>query len=184
MFIGRVVLPAAGLVLAIALTWQLGADDHGAHRGDSRGESAQSIAPTARSSGRITAEGRVVAYPGAEVTVGTEVLGTIINMPAREKATVHKGDLLVELRSDDVKAVAAGSPSSADRGRGGPAPRAGPHPAGPDLPRRRRHGSRRRLTIGSTNTRPPSPAATPPRRPSTASRPRRPSTASSHRSTA
>ena len=54
--------------------------------------------------GRITAEGRVVAYPGAEVTVGTEVLGTIINMPALEKAAVRKGDLLVELRADDVRA--------------------------------------------------------------------------------
>ena len=39
------------------------------------------------------------------MTVGTEVLGTIINMPVLEKATVHKGDLLVELRSDDVKAA-------------------------------------------------------------------------------
>src|SRR4029077_17250816 len=54
--------------------------------------------------GRITAEGRVVAYPGAEVTVGTEVLGTIVSMPARENAAVRKGDLLVELRADDVRA--------------------------------------------------------------------------------
>jgi HlyD family secretion protein len=38
------------------------------------------------------------------VTVGTEVLGTIINMPARETASVQKGDLLVELKADDVKA--------------------------------------------------------------------------------
>jgi HlyD family secretion protein len=38
------------------------------------------------------------------VTVGTEVLGTIINMPARETVAVRKGDLLVELRSDDIKA--------------------------------------------------------------------------------
>ncbi len=54
---------------------------------------------------RITAEGRLVAYPGARVTVGTEVLGTIIKMPVLEKAAVRKGDLLVELRSDDVKAA-------------------------------------------------------------------------------
>ena len=56
------------------------------------------------SSGRITAEGRVVAYPDAEVTVGTEVLGTILRMPAREKQAVHKGDLLLELRADEVRA--------------------------------------------------------------------------------
>ena len=54
--------------------------------------------------GRVTAEGRVAAYPGAEVTVGTEVLGTIVAMPAREKASVHRGDLLVQLRDDEVKA--------------------------------------------------------------------------------
>ena len=57
-----------------------------------------------QSSGWIAAEGRVVAYPGAEVTVGTEVVGTIINVPAQENAVVRKGDLLVELRADDVKA--------------------------------------------------------------------------------
>ena len=66
--------------------------------------------PRPRPAGRITAEGRVVAYPGAEVTVGTEVLGTIISMPAREKAAVRKGDLLVELRADDVKASLARGP--------------------------------------------------------------------------
>jgi RND family efflux transporter MFP subunit len=65
---------------------------------------AQSSRAVVHSAGRITAEGRVVAYPGAEVTVGTEVLGTIVNMPALENAAVRKGDLLVELRADDVKA--------------------------------------------------------------------------------
>ena len=39
------------------------------------------------------------------MTVGTEVLGTIVNMPVLEKAAVQKGDLLVELRSEDVKAA-------------------------------------------------------------------------------
>jgi len=38
------------------------------------------------------------------VTVGTEVLGTIINMHARETVAVRRGDLLAEFRSDDVKA--------------------------------------------------------------------------------
>jgi HlyD family secretion protein len=102
MFIGRVVLPAAGLILAIAVTWQsvksiTAQEGVGPIR-------LQSIAATG-SLPRITAEGRVVAYPGARVTVGTEVLGTIVSMPALEKATVRKGDLLVELRSEDVKAA-------------------------------------------------------------------------------
>lgn len=102
MFMGRVVLPAGGLVLAIALTW------HSVrtitNQSDAGPVRMQSIAATGPFP-RITAEGRVVAYPGARVTVGAEVLGTIINMPVREKASVRKGDLLVELRSDEVKAA-------------------------------------------------------------------------------
>ena len=102
MFLGRVVLPALGLVVAAGLTW------NSVRQITARTE----ISPRRRSppglrlaaAGRITAEGRVVAYPGAEVTVGTEVLGTIISMPAVETMAVRKGDLLVELRADDVKA--------------------------------------------------------------------------------
>ena len=102
MFLGRVVLPAVGLAVAVSLTW------NSVRKITARTEAIRMArarrGPQSASSGRITAEGRVVAYPGAEVTVGTEVLGTIINMPARENAAVRKGDLLVELRADDVKA--------------------------------------------------------------------------------
>ena len=102
MFLGRVVLPVLGLAVAAGLTW------NSVRKITARTESHHAWpsppGPRLESSGRIIAEGRVVAYPGAEVTVGTEVLGTIINMPARENAAVRKGDLLVELRSDDVKA--------------------------------------------------------------------------------
>ena len=102
MFLGRVVLPALGLVLAATLTWH-SVRNVTATPTDVPGQRPVRAA-SARVPGRITAEGRVVAYPGAEVTVGTEVLGTIINMPVREKAAVHKGDLLVELRADEVMA--------------------------------------------------------------------------------
>lgn len=102
MFLGRVVLPAIGLFVAIGVTWQ-------SFRTVTAPTDVISVAEpertTARTAGRIVAEGRVVAYPGAQVTVGTEVLGTIINMPARETVAVRKGDVLVELRSDDVKAA-------------------------------------------------------------------------------
>jgi len=102
MLLGRVVLPAIGVILAAALIWQL-----------ARGLTTESEAVAVRelaalsshAPGGINAEGRVVAYPGAEVTVGTEVLGTIVNMPVMEKTAVHKGDLLVELRSDQVRAA-------------------------------------------------------------------------------
>jgi HlyD family secretion protein len=101
MFVGRVVLPAIGLVMAVSMTWQ------SMRAITARTEVTRPGAPTLRaahSRGRIIAEGRVVAYPGAEVTVGSEVVGTVISMPACEKGAVRKGDLLVELRADDVSA--------------------------------------------------------------------------------
>jgi HlyD family secretion protein len=101
MFLGRVILPAIGLFVAVGVTWHSFRKVTARTEVISVGESGRSAA---RATGRIIAEGRVVAYPGAQVNVGTEVLGTIINMPARETVAVRKGDLLVELRSDDVKA--------------------------------------------------------------------------------
>ena len=101
MFLGRVVLPAIGLIVAVGVTWQSFRKVTARTEVISVGEPARSAA---RSTGRIIAEGRVVAYPGAQATVGTEVMGTIINMPARETVAVRKGDLLVEFRSDDIKA--------------------------------------------------------------------------------
>jgi HlyD family secretion protein len=91
------------VLLAIALAWQW-------VQGVAvvRTEAGTPVAGEPSGSGdrpdRVTAEGRVVAYPGAEVTVGTEVLGTILRMPARENAAVRKGDLLAELRADEVRA--------------------------------------------------------------------------------
>jgi RND family efflux transporter MFP subunit len=99
MILGRVVLPAIGLLLAVTLTWNSVRNIPAREEKSSDPAALSSIL-----SGRITAEGRVVAYPGAEVTVGTEVLGTIVNLPVREKTSVHKGDLLVEFRADDVRA--------------------------------------------------------------------------------
>jgi RND family efflux transporter MFP subunit len=100
MLLGRVVLPAAGIILAATLTWQSVRSIIAPADVLSMGLPASSSSPP----GRITAEGRVVAYPGAEVTVGTEVVGTIIKMPVRQNTAVKKGDLLVELRADEVLA--------------------------------------------------------------------------------
>jgi HlyD family secretion protein len=102
LFLGRVVLPAIGLCVAVGVTWHSFLKVTARPDVISRTEPARSAT---HASGQIVAEGRIVAYPGAQVTVGTEVLGTIINMPARETVAVRKGDLLAELRSDDVKAA-------------------------------------------------------------------------------
>jgi len=112
MFLGRILLPALGLLLAAVLFWQAvrnvtagGATEMiPPESGPAQSTTAYPNSSPTTSPDAITAEGRVVAYPGGEVTVGTEVLGTIINMPVREKSAVHKGDLLAELRSDAVRA--------------------------------------------------------------------------------
>jgi RND family efflux transporter MFP subunit len=101
MILGRVLLPAAGLLLAAAIAWHsvqtiTAPTDAGPVRLQSTAFAGSPV--------RIAAEGRIVTYPGAQVTISTEVLGTIVSIPVLEKATVRKGDLLVELRTDDVKA--------------------------------------------------------------------------------
>lgn len=58
-------------------------------------------------SGRVAAEGRVVAYPGAEVVVGTDLPGTVVILRVQEKEKVRRGQLVAELRSDDYRAALA-----------------------------------------------------------------------------
>lgn len=60
-----------------------------------------------RRTGAVAAEGRLVAYPDGEVNVGTEVAGTIVRFPVKEKSAVRKGELVVELRADDLRAALA-----------------------------------------------------------------------------
>jgi HlyD family secretion protein len=53
----------------------------------------------------VAAEGRVVAYPGAEVKVGAEWSGRLVSVRVREGDTVRKGDLLAEIESDELRAA-------------------------------------------------------------------------------
>lgn len=59
---------------------------------------------TTRRADSVLAEGRVVTYPGAEVVVAAELAGTIVRLVVQEKSIVRKGDLIAELRSDDLRA--------------------------------------------------------------------------------
>ena len=63
--------------------------------------------PAAPARTSVAAEGRVVAYPGAEVVVGTDLAGTIVVLKVQEKEKVRRGQLLAELRSDDHRAALA-----------------------------------------------------------------------------
>lgn len=48
-----------------------------------------------------------MAYPGAEVVVGTDLAGTVVILNVQEKDRVRRGQLLAELRSDDHRAALA-----------------------------------------------------------------------------
>ena len=54
---------------------------------------------------RVVAEGRVVTYPGAEVTVGTDVAGTIETLKVEEKDSVRKGDVIAIIKAHDTHAA-------------------------------------------------------------------------------
>ena len=56
---------------------------------------------------RVIAEGRMVAYPGAEVEIGTDLAGTLDEVQVSEKSRVKKGDVLARLRADDYRAELA-----------------------------------------------------------------------------
>lgn len=68
-------------------------------------KAAPAAPPPPSNSNRVAAEGRVVAYPGAQVVVGTDLAGTIVVLPVQEKDRIRKGQLLAQLRSDDYRAA-------------------------------------------------------------------------------
>jgi RND family efflux transporter MFP subunit len=57
--------------------------------------------------GPVAAEGRVVAYPGAEVKVGFERVGRLVRVAVQEGQAVRKGDLLAEFEVDELRASLA-----------------------------------------------------------------------------
>lgn len=62
-----------------------------------RPEAPRAIPAAALQAPRVIAEGRVVAYPGAQAVVGTDFTGTIARLLVHEKDAVKKGQLLAEL---------------------------------------------------------------------------------------
>ncbi|HEY8131582.1 MAG TPA: efflux RND transporter periplasmic adaptor subunit [Thermoanaerobaculia bacterium] len=69
-----------------------------------RSAATQKQLPAAKT---ISAEGRLVAYPGAEVIVGSDVAGTIERLTVEEKQSVRRGDVLAVIRADDTRAALA-----------------------------------------------------------------------------
>jgi RND family efflux transporter MFP subunit len=50
----------------------------------------------------VAAEGRVVAYPGAEVTIGADAVGRLLRVNVEEGDIVRKGQVLAEIDASDL----------------------------------------------------------------------------------
>jgi HlyD family secretion protein len=94
----RILFPILGIVFVIITVVQVKAM-----------RSSRVAEPPHRAAGasKLSAEGRVVAYPGFEVTVGSDVAGTIERVPVKERDSVRKGDVLAVIRADDTRAALA-----------------------------------------------------------------------------
>ena len=66
--------------------------------------SSQTHAVQQAGNARVVAEGRLVTYPGAEVVISAEQSGLILRLPVDEKSRVRKGDLVAELKADELRA--------------------------------------------------------------------------------
>ncbi len=101
----RFALPLVGVLLVFALVWQVNPESI-THTIESQEKSEAAAVQTRAPEKPLTirTEGRVVAYPNAEVNVGTDVAGTIVYLPVKERDFVPKGQVIAELRSDDQRA--------------------------------------------------------------------------------
>ena len=93
----RLLYPILGLLIVIATVVQVSA---------TRTPKVATPQATAKlETPRVVAEGRVVTYPGAEVTVGTDVAGTIERLNVDEKQQVRAGEVIAIIRADDTRAA-------------------------------------------------------------------------------
>jgi HlyD family secretion protein len=105
----RLALSAMGLLLTTGLIVQSQSSEWSARLRDWLPPASAEVGHVAESpvSPCVAAEGRIVAYPGAEVVVGTEVAGLIVRLTVKEKSAVRAGDLVAELNSADLRASSA-----------------------------------------------------------------------------
>jgi RND family efflux transporter MFP subunit len=93
----RVILPLAALGALSAFVLRV--------RG--RGGPVTETAASAATASLIRAEGRLVAYPDADVTVGTDLQGIVAQVFVEEGAHVRRGERLVELDASEQRAALA-----------------------------------------------------------------------------
>ena len=92
----RILYPALAVLLLVATVAQVYA---------TRPKPVDTPQKSLDSSPRVVAEGRVVTYPGAEVTVGSDVAGTIETLKVEEKDAVRKGDVIAVIKAQDTHAA-------------------------------------------------------------------------------
>lgn len=95
----RILYPLIGLLLIVVVVVQIRSA-----RSETLPEPARAAATATP---RVVAEGRVAAYPGGEVTVGSEVAGRIGRIAVEEQQSVRKGDLIATINADDTRAAHA-----------------------------------------------------------------------------
>ena len=93
----RLIIPALGVIIVIMTVVQVKATRPSHHP----------AAPASLTSRTISAEGRVVTYPGAEVSVGSDIGGTVTTIAVNEKDRVRKGEVIAITRADDTRAALA-----------------------------------------------------------------------------
>jgi HlyD family secretion protein len=101
-WIKRAAVPALGVAIVGVCGWSWVKTTSLAHA------KVEGPPPAVAREGRagIRVDGRVTTYPGAEVTVGTDVLGRL-KVVAEERAAVKKGDLVAEIDSEEQRAALA-----------------------------------------------------------------------------
>ena len=93
-----VILGLAGLGLGAATLFQASA-------WCTTGPARTGLAPVAAAApARVAAEGRVVAYPGAEVHVAAERGGRVLRVLFEEGEAIREGQLIAELESEELRA--------------------------------------------------------------------------------
>jgi RND family efflux transporter MFP subunit len=95
----RILYPVIGVLLVIVVVVQMRA---------ARTQASATTRPVvAAKAPRVVAEGRVAAYTGGEVTVGTEVAGRVERLEVEEQQQIRKGDLIAAINADDIRAALA-----------------------------------------------------------------------------
>jgi HlyD family secretion protein len=110
----RLWIPALGVLILIALIgrtlWSASAGANARSNAARASRAAAQANPAANVPAppvRVAADGRLVARPGADVTLGSDLDGTVARVTVDEKDHVRRGQVLIELRSDDYRAALA-----------------------------------------------------------------------------